>query len=42
MMLLQLKSDKFPLNYDKNDVNFVKFWLIFENLGQNDVYLDKI
>ena len=42
MMLLQLESDYFPLNFDKNDVNFVKSWLIFENLCQNDVYLVKI
>ena len=35
MMFLRLKSDYFPLNYDKTDINFVKIWLIFEELGQN-------
>ena len=41
MMFSELKSDWFPLNYDKSDDNFVKFWLIFEDLGQNEVYLVK-
>ena len=42
MMFSGLKSDYFLLNYDKNDVNFVKIWLIFEDLVQNDVYLVKV
>ena len=42
MMFLRLKCDYYPLNYDKSDVNFVKIWLVFEDLSQNNVYLVKI